>query len=109
MGKQAATSLHRAAARGHLQVVKLLLDKGARKNVKDSQLNTPLHVACEGECQDVCIELIKRGANLDIRNKEERLPIECAPKGLKTILTRFVAEMDDDSSSATEHTHSHTQ
>ena len=82
----------------------------------------------------MCIELIKRGANLDIRNKvcvhvhvhvrvhvraclcmcvtqhisipfatlqEERLPIECAPKGLKTILTRFVAEMDDDSSSAT--------
>ena len=33
-----------SAARGHLQVVKLLLDKGARKNVKDSQLNTPLLV-----------------------------------------------------------------
>lgn len=56
-----------AAARGHLQVVNLLLDHGAFANFRESQTGLgPLHHAVMGRCPPTAAVLIERGAVLDI-------------------------------------------
>ena len=51
------TPLHMAAAKGHTEVVKLLLAKGAQPDVKAKDGSTPLHLAAEGGFKDI-VELL---------------------------------------------------
>jgi ankyrin repeat protein len=74
------TALHRAAYRGKREITQVLLDAGARMNVKDNQGFTPLHWAvCESvlipEAQDVAKLLVARGADINARDKEGSTPL----------------------------------
>uniref|UniRef100_A0ABD2WJL1 Uncharacterized protein n=1 Tax=Trichogramma kaykai TaxID=54128 RepID=A0ABD2WJL1_9HYME len=51
------TPLHLALARGRRQLAKLLLRNGADPNSVDEEGSTPLHVICEGKCDDELAEL----------------------------------------------------
>lgn len=53
------TPLHLAAIRGHMTIVRTLVTKGANKNAKDSDENTPLHHASEFGHHEVIIFMIK--------------------------------------------------
>jgi len=73
-----STPLHCAAWKGHLEVVKALLDAGADINAKsqnDHYGDTPLHAASHGNQKDVVKVLIERGANLHSKNKIGRTPL----------------------------------
>jgi hypothetical protein len=52
------TPLHEAARGGHLEVVQLLLDSGARIDACNIDVDTPLHVATRGMHHRVCKALL---------------------------------------------------
>ncbi|KAF8820775.1 acyl-coa-binding protein [Cardiosporidium cionae] len=66
--KNGLTALHYAADRGFLEMVIFLLENGAGINEQDENSETPLHLAVIAERVNVAEELIKRGADLSIRN-----------------------------------------
>eukprot|EP00794_Sanderia_malayensis_P008928 gene8928-9880_t len=78
-----ATPLHRAASRGHLKMVKLLKENKSFINSEDFQGNTPSHLACEEDRVAVVDFLLKSGANLDARNKDNLRPADLAPLPLQ--------------------------
>jgi ankyrin repeat protein len=74
------TALHRAAYGGKGEIAQVLLDAGARMNVKDAQGFTPLHWAVYESllipgAQDVAKLLVVRGADINARDKEGSTPL----------------------------------
>lgn len=69
-------SLYAAAGRGHLLVIKLLLERGANidhhSQFKDE---TPLHGAVYGHQLEVVVELVERGANVALCDKQGYTPL----------------------------------
>lgn len=57
-----------AAAKGHTEIVRLLLDRGAHINATDHTGWTPLHAAIYGGHAEVVQCLLERGAQLDQPN-----------------------------------------
>ena len=73
-----STPLHCASWKGHTEVVKALLDAGAKIN--DCNQNghwgtTPLHAAAHGNQSKVAALLIERGADLKALNLNKRTPL----------------------------------
>ncbi|XP_038211865.1 26S proteasome non-ATPase regulatory subunit 10-like [Zerene cesonia] len=86
-----ATPLHRAAAQGKTDIVEILLSSPHIKvNLCDSTGNTPLHLACEEEREGVASMLVKAGAQLDIKNKEEKTPLDLTSSKLKQTLLSLI-------------------
>ncbi|XXH02274.1 hypothetical protein Hte_008643 [Hypoxylon texense] len=63
------TALQKAAARGKLPLVQLLLDHGAEVNPRRESEVPPLVKAAEGGHADIVAELLKRNANPNGRNR----------------------------------------
>lgn len=72
--------MHGAATAGHHRLAAAPLDRGAAINLRDEDGDTALHVACEGEREEVVKLLVARGADLRIANKEGRTPVDAARK-----------------------------
>ena len=70
-----ATALHRACEKGRLQMVILLVGKGASIHLVNNGLKTPLHVACRHGHTDVCIFLLDRGADPYAKDNENKTPL----------------------------------
>ncbi len=71
--------MHLAAIRGHISIVRALIDKRANKNSKDFDENTPLHYASEFGHFEVIIFLIKEaGADASAKNKFGYAPSDIA-------------------------------
>ena len=74
------TLLHKAASMFSLEVVEYLLEKGANPNALNHEGKTPLMLLFEEyeaesldeEYKPIAIALVKAGANLDIRDNDER-------------------------------------
>lgn len=86
-----ATPLHRAASKGNLGVVKLLLENNdkLKVNVRDVYGNTPLHLACEEDRQEEAKLLVQNGASLETKNKEEKTPLDLCTPSLARVLLRL--------------------
>ena len=73
------TSLMAASSNGHLDVVRYLIDQGCCVNTADMFGRSALHAASQRAHTDVVICLMQQGmANLDIRDRQARLPIDLA-------------------------------
>jgi ankyrin repeat protein len=70
-----STPLHLAASYCRLDVVALLLDKGAKVNIKAQDGATPLHLAAQQGCADVVKLLLARHADVNARDKDHRTPL----------------------------------
>ena len=69
-----------AALHGHLDICRLLIDKGAQVNAKDSRGYTPLHgAAFQGHIKIVCL-LCDHGADIEARNEDGRRPLHYAAR-----------------------------
>lgn len=84
-----ATPLHRAASKGNLSTLKLLLQYLPNLTVdcKDYYGNTPLHLACEEERTEEAKLLVQHGADLNNRNRASQTPLDLCSLGLaKTLI-----------------------
>jgi ankyrin repeat protein len=73
LSEDGETALHRAASRGHLQAVALLLDHGAKVDAVDGEGVTPLVLASYRGQTEVVKLLLERGAAVNAREKRNGL------------------------------------
>ncbi len=72
------TPLHVAVDRGYLDIVKLLLERGADPNLQSNEGNTPLHLSVISSSADIAYELLKAGADRQVKNSFGKTPVELA-------------------------------
>ncbi|KAA0202889.1 hypothetical protein HAZT_HAZT002366 [Hyalella azteca] len=72
------TALHNCCIDGNIEMVKLLLDHGAKVNVSDKDGWTPLHAAATCGFTDIVKALIKAGAELLAINGDGDMPFDIA-------------------------------
>ncbi|KAI9264448.1 ankyrin repeat-containing domain protein [Sporodiniella umbellata] len=70
--------LHYAVDRGHLDIVRYLLDQGANINLKTEDEETPLHLACISEQLEVARLLVQKGCDPSIKDGEGKTAFEQA-------------------------------
>ena len=70
--------LHNAASYGHVDITRLLIDAGCDLNAQDAYLFTPLHEACLKRKYAICRLLVRSGANVSLKNRDGRSPLELA-------------------------------
>lgn len=73
------TALHAAVITGEVERVKLLLDCGCHKDVKDGSGETALHIAATYGRLAIVKLLIESGFGLFIKNHQGLLPMHCSP------------------------------
>ena len=84
------TALHFAAEKGHLEVVKLLLEAGAHKDAADRSGLTALHVAVDVADSEMVELLLQAGAHKDVKDSKNRLPLDLARARGVTALVPFL-------------------
>jgi ankyrin repeat protein len=72
------TPLHIAASRGHFPAVKLLVDRGADLNARDSYGRTPLHTAAATPSFQVVALLVDKKADIQAKDKQGYTPLQIA-------------------------------
>ena len=72
------TALHRAAQGGNVDIVKVLIVKGADVNAKDNDGETALHWAAQEGHFEVAKVLIEKGADVGAKDKNNETAIEVA-------------------------------
>lgn len=100
------SSLHVAASRGFVDIIKHLLEHGGDPNLKDVVGNTPLHLAvCSAtskKCSEVVRLLLRYGSNVHSKDRMGKNPLDLAKSKLALMRSRrqnvnsLVPNFDDD-------------
>ena len=78
--------IHSAAAGDYTDITRMLIDNGAKVNVKQQAGATPLHSAAQNGNLELLILLLENGAETDARMEGGKLPADLArEKGFKEI------------------------
>jgi hypothetical protein len=75
------TTLHLAASSGHLEVVRFLVEKGAKVDAMDSEMRTALHLAAQNGHSQVVSLLKEKHANLEAEDTDGKTAAQLAKKG----------------------------
>ena len=85
------TLLHRAAEQGHTQICEMLVDNGAKVNLRTTWgWHTPVHLALGNGWKETASFLIEVGADGNKKNKDGLTPSEYAHvKGYRDLARHF--------------------
>lgn len=86
------TVLHAAAQAGRVEVVQLLIKKGANVNARTSKGCTPLHLAAGYGHAPAAAALLECGASLDATDDQGWTPLHHAARGGRTALIRLLLD-----------------
>jgi ankyrin repeat protein len=67
-----------AARRNHIEIAKLLIERGADVEAKDKWGRTPLYYACLNDNLECAELLIDAGADVGAKDRFERTPLDLA-------------------------------
>lgn len=84
--KTGASALHVAAAKGYLEVMKLLIQAGFDVNCLDNDGWTPLHAASHWGKEEVCKLLVENLCNMQAINKVGQTAFDVADENLMELL-----------------------
>ncbi|XP_069079375.1 protein phosphatase 1 regulatory subunit 12A-like isoform X1 [Pleurodeles waltl] len=84
--KTGATALHVAAAKGYMEVMKLLLQVGYDVDATDADGWTPLHAAAHWGQQEACRLLVEDLCNMEAVNTVGQTPLDVADDSLVSLL-----------------------
>lgn len=85
-GRQLWKPLHLAAHKGHVGVVKALLEKNASLAAKDDRGRTPLHIAACCGREAIVSLLLESGANIDPEDNFGRTPLYLAAENNQDVM-----------------------
>ena len=86
-----SAALHLACVSGNLPLVQLLVEKGAKVDLKNVGGMTPLHIACDRRYSEIALYLIRKGSDILSRNKIGDTPLHklCA-RGMAELLESVI-------------------
>ena len=70
--------LHIAYEHDSIELVQILLDKGADVNAQNNSKQTPLHIACKCESIELVQILLNKGADVNVQNNSKQTPLHIA-------------------------------
>ncbi len=92
-----STPLHYAAFSGDPDLVRFLIDKGAKVESKDAESKTPLHIAVMNDRREAAAALLERGAAIEARDDYQRTALVlCARERGQASLGRILIEAGAD-------------
>ena len=88
-----SSSLHYAAEKGHLEVVKLLIKKEAIVNLRNMWDKTPLHSACNNGHLEIVKFLVDSGARIEATSNKKRFtPMHLAAQYNHLTIVEYLVE-----------------
>jgi len=86
------TLLHRASHCGQVEVVRLIVNRGANINIRDANKNTVLHIAAEKGSVDIMKLLLDKGMSVNLTDTEESTPLHLSAQFSNLEATKFLVE-----------------
>jgi len=86
------TPVQVAAAHGHSEMVRLLVDAGANVNVKDEKGHTALQVAALRGWTEIVKLLAQAGADVNVKDEDDHTPMEVAADNGQWEMVKVLAE-----------------
>ncbi|XP_053596740.1 ankyrin-1-like [Microplitis demolitor] len=90
------TLLYHAVSSGHIKIVELLLENGAKVNAINDSGETALIAAVLGNNLELMKILINAGAQVNLRNNKHHLPLHRAVQRRNYSITRYLIEQGAD-------------
>jgi ankyrin repeat protein len=83
--------LHFSSIENHIELAKLLLERGADVKAKDNDGYTPLHLASISNYIELAKLLLDRGADVNAKDNEGRTPFDKADsKKMEALLKKYM-------------------
>ena len=87
-----ASPLHQAVIGNAPDIVSILVDYGADRNLQDMMHRTPLHWSAEKHSDEITCMLLETGAEMDVQDREGDTPLHIASRrGHKDLVVALIA------------------
>ncbi|XP_059809974.1 protein phosphatase 1 regulatory subunit 12C-like isoform X2 [Hypanus sabinus] len=93
--KTGANALHVAAAKGYIEVMRLLLQAGFSVAARDKDGWTPLHAAAHWGMEDSCKLLVEHFCDMEALNNSGQTPFDVADEDILGLLEDLQKKQDD--------------
>ncbi|XP_036603555.1 protein phosphatase 1 regulatory subunit 12C [Trichosurus vulpecula] len=90
-----ASALHVAAAKGYMEVMRLLLQAGYDPELRDGDGWTPLHAAAHWGVEDACRLLAEHGGGMDSLTHAGQRPCDLADEEVLSLLEELARKQED--------------